>query len=664
MSEMADELGHAYSRLDTTLTQITPASKEDDETMALSKKCSAMANELQREVEKLSMVKGRHRQAVLKSGLALLKMPKLKEKEAKLEKYKQILDTRLLVRLDSNLLKQLCDLGSLDRRVQDLAAQSERGLKTTDQLLADHGHQVMGHFDRRLDDQQRRQHVAERRDTFMKSLFFPDIEARHEQVADAFHGTCRWLLEPPEAAGRQKWPDFRDWLKNGTGAYWISGKPGSGKSTLMKYIVHEPQTKQQLSDWAPDSRLIIASFFFWNLGTRLQNSAAGLLRTLLYQIAAQCEDMIEISSDHSDDPGTPDLLRTWTDQRLFSTLKRYLYQKPTAVVFCAFIDGLDEIAEGQDQLLEIIRLLSESPGCKVCVSSRPEQPFRDEFRKFPQLRVQDLNKEDLTEMATQKLKPCFEKNMPNECDHFIWFVMNIVRKAEGVFLWLNLMTKDRVRGAHNGDTIEELSRRLERTPATLNGLYRQMLGRLDPEYLNDALRYFMILTAGSELNIRVRLLGLMCAEDRSWEYVKNADRAPFCEPSFDGICRTYQKRLIARCAGFIETSDDQGPFEGSGPRSYRQTVDFIHRTAGEFLKIEYEDSFHKSFSELFSGIQLARSCIGLIFLFPKIWKYGDHSFTPVIDSRANHYFRGMIHNGRSLDPDIDERAYHHFRDLI
>lgn len=73
--------------------------------MALSSKCSAMANGLQREVEKLRIEQGHHRQAVLKSGLAMWKMPKLQEKQAKLEKYKQILDTRLLVRLDSNLLK-------------------------------------------------------------------------------------------------------------------------------------------------------------------------------------------------------------------------------------------------------------------------------------------------------------------------------------------------------------------------------------------------------------------------------------------------------------------------------------------------------------------------------------------------------------------------------
>jgi putative ribosome biogenesis GTPase RsgA len=31
-------------------------------------------------------------------------------------------------------------------------------------------------------------------------------------------------------------PKFADWLENDGGIYWIAGKAGSGKSTLMKYL--------------------------------------------------------------------------------------------------------------------------------------------------------------------------------------------------------------------------------------------------------------------------------------------------------------------------------------------------------------------------------------------------------------------------------------------
>ncbi|KAI4250905.1 MAG: hypothetical protein LQ352_005181 [Teloschistes flavicans] len=580
----------------------------------------------------------------------MLKISKLKDKQAKLEKYKQILDTHLLVSLNINSLEQVYDLNLLDRSVRDLVTKLESGLKTTDQLLAGHIQQVTGHFDRRFDDQEHRRHMEERRNTFMKSLFFPDIEARHEQVAEAFRGTCRWVLEPLEEAKEQRrWPDFRDWLKNGTGVYWISGKPGSGKSTLMKYIVHEPQTKQYLEDWALNARPIIASFFFWNLGTRLQKTTAGLLRSLLYQIAAQWEGIIDVSRDHLEDPGTLDLLRTWTDRRLLSTLKFFLDQKPATVMFCAFIDGLDEIAEDEDQLLEIVRLLSESPGCKICVSSRPEQTFRQEYQDCRQLRVQDLNKEDLTKMVAEKLKPCLEKDVVNDRNSIDRFVYNLVSKAEGVFLWLDLMTKEMVRGAKNGDTLKELSRRLKRTPADINGLYQQILTRLDPEYRKDALRYFMILIVGSEIEVGLTLLGLFCADDTNWKFVEKADRSYFCDPQFDDIYMKFRQRLTARCGSFIDIRQDQDQVEGAGLSSCQQDVRFVHRTAGEFLKMEYKAFLNEPSNQSFSCILLTRSYIGLMFLYPitcklrddeEVYK-GDHlaRFSRLIDtamSGINH----------------------------
>ncbi|KAL8660686.1 MAG: hypothetical protein Q9202_006300 [Teloschistes flavicans] len=643
MRESLPRVGHAYTRLDITVTQITPASKDDNRTTDLLQKCSTIAKELQRELEKLKLEKPGYRQALLKTGLTMLKISKLKDKQAKLEKYKQILDTQLLVRLNINSLKQSNDLNSLDQSVRDLVMKLESGLKTTDQLLAGHIQQVTGHFDRRFDDQEHRRQMEERRNTFMKSLFFPDIEARHEQVAEAFRGTCRWVLEPLEEAKEQRrWPDFRNWLKNGTGVYWISGKPGSGKSTLMKYIVHEPQTKQYLEDWALNARPIIASFFFWNLGTRLQKTTAGLLRSLLYQIAAQWEDIIDLSGDHLEDPGTLDMLRTWTDRRLLSTLKFFLDQKPATVMFCAFIDGLDEIAEDEDQLLEIVRLLSESPGCKICVSSRPEQIFRQEYQDCRQLRVQDLNNEDLTKMVAEKLKPCLEKDEVNDSNIIDRFVFDLVQKAEGVFLWLDLMTKEMVRGAKNGDTLKELSRRLKRTPADINGLYRQMLRRLDPEYQNDALQYFMILIVGSEINVALTLLGLVCADDTNWKFVEKADRSYFCDPQFDGIYMKFRQRLTARCGGFIDILRDEIQVEGAGLRSYQQDVTFVHRTAGEFLKTEYKDFLNENFNRSFSCIQLTRSQIGLMFLYPIIYKSRDHE--RLHESNVLEEFSKLIEN--------------------
>lgn len=456
-----------------------------------------IANDLQVEIEKLKIDEGGHRQAIVRAVRSMRRSRMLKEKQAKLEKYTQMFNTHVLMRLDAHSLRHSHDLDSLDRGVRDLVSRIERGQSTTAQLLANQTCQIQDHFDQRFNNREREREIEQDYEEFKASLFFKDIESRHDQISEAFKGTCRWIFDPPITEGNnaRKWSNFRDWLVAGEGAYWISGKPGSGKSTLMKYIVNEPWTAQYLSEWERDSELIVISFFFWKLGTELQKGATGLLRSLLFQIAKQWPNLMNLvlkaygrSRGRSDAPARLDLLPTWTTQRLLAILEDFVNKKPTTVSLCAFIDGLDEFDGDEDLLLEIIRLFSSAPGCKVCVSSRPEQAFREEFRGCPQCRVQDLNEKDIRTMVVEKLKPRLAKNLPIEAKVVDNLGELLVRKAEGVFLWLYLMIKDLINGLRNGDSIDELTGRLWMTPNTIDGLYRRILQGLDPFYLNDALR--------------------------------------------------------------------------------------------------------------------------------------------------------------------------------
>ncbi|KAI1022170.1 hypothetical protein LB504_007299 [Fusarium proliferatum] len=56
------------------------------------------------------------------------------------------------------------------------------------------------------------------------------------------------------------WDSFVDWLKSDLPVYWITGKPGSGKSTLMKFIISDSRTPAALKEWNKDA-IIIAHFF-------------------------------------------------------------------------------------------------------------------------------------------------------------------------------------------------------------------------------------------------------------------------------------------------------------------------------------------------------------------------------------------------------------------
>jgi hypothetical protein len=114
----------------------------------------------------------------------------------------------------------------------------------------------------------------------LKTLPFEQMHFRHAKIREAHPATCDWVFS-------QK---FQIWLRSREPVHWISGKPGSGKSTLMKYLADHHDTPEYLRQWSGTSRLVIASYFFWINGTGLQRLIERLLRVLLYEILRQCPD--------------------------------------------------------------------------------------------------------------------------------------------------------------------------------------------------------------------------------------------------------------------------------------------------------------------------------------------------------------------------------------
>jgi hypothetical protein len=65
----------------------------------------------------------------------------------------------------------------------------------------------------------------------LNRLWFRLIDDRKNNIAEAHLHTLNWAINPP--ASDVVWDDLGEWLRSGRDFYWISGKPGSGKSTLM-----------------------------------------------------------------------------------------------------------------------------------------------------------------------------------------------------------------------------------------------------------------------------------------------------------------------------------------------------------------------------------------------------------------------------------------------
>ena len=77
----------------------------------------------------------------------------------------------------------------------------------------------------------------------LATLRFPTMEDRHTSIRAAHAQTYSWIFEESSAELNLRAPTrFVQWLKSDENLYWISGKPGSGKSTLMKYLCKQPNS--------------------------------------------------------------------------------------------------------------------------------------------------------------------------------------------------------------------------------------------------------------------------------------------------------------------------------------------------------------------------------------------------------------------------------------
>jgi hypothetical protein len=112
----------------------------------------------------------------------------------------------------------------------------------------------------------------------LQSLAFHEMNMRGNDIKQQTPTTCSWLLEHES---------YKSWLSRKNGLLWIKGNPGVGKSTLMKYALHECKKHTPVN-----SELVIASFFFHGRGSPLQKSSLGLFRSLLYQILSHVPELL------------------------------------------------------------------------------------------------------------------------------------------------------------------------------------------------------------------------------------------------------------------------------------------------------------------------------------------------------------------------------------
>lgn len=411
-----------------------------------------------------------------------------------------------------------------------------------------------------------------------KGLYFESISGREAAVSKTFESTYNWIFQrqPRSIKGRSLWDSLPIWLESDSYTpYWITGKPGSGKSTIMKFIAQHHSLALQLSPWAQNMPVLVTSYYAWNAGYSMQKTWEGLKKTVLFQaldqnpalipkLAPRRWALVKIFHDPYDFP-------PWQSREIDESFSALLAECGKTLKIILFIDGLDEFDVPPSELVTEIRTLTSNchGGLKCCVASRPWTEFDDAFSEGPMVQMHLLTQDDMTMFVQNQ----FSQNKGYvELQHLhpresAQLTENIVSKALGVFLWVSLVTETLLRLLTEGDSIVELQQSLEILPSDLSSLYDAIWTSVPGRLRSDASA--MIQLVRTAYRPMQWLLMWLADESRSGSM-------DTCSMSADvkfHARRNLKRRLATRTRGLLEIGAD---LEG--------LVDFSHRTARDWSR--------------------------------------------------------------------------------
>ncbi|KAJ8115972.1 hypothetical protein OPT61_g2514 [Boeremia exigua] len=309
---------------------------------------------------------------------------------------------------------------------------------------------------------QRQDLSDEQRNTIKASLHFKQRDARLLTLKQAQAKTCQWLLK------NQKYIDWMhaDKIKQHRGFFWIKGKPGSGKSIMMKFLFSHARRSMRKS--------LVLSFFFNARGETLEKTTSGLYRALVLQLLEKAPKCWEAFEEYEELTAALNLVEEsgWQDEVLRQLFIRCLQKLGNHRVVC-YVDALDECPEDDIRAMvaffEEIGEIESTTEFRVCFSSRhyPEISIRTGLQLV--LEAEAEHTDDITLYINVNLKI-------GDAPQFEDVRAEILRKASGIFLWVHLVIPLLNKEFDTG-RIKALKKRLAQIPPGLHDLFVDMLTR-------------------------------------------------------------------------------------------------------------------------------------------------------------------------------------------
>ncbi|KAL6814897.1 hypothetical protein J3E69DRAFT_102562 [Trichoderma sp. SZMC 28015] len=408
---------------------------------------------------------------------------------------------------------------------------------------------------------------------------FNDMEIREEAISKSLETTYTWIFqnEPPMKDGMPLWSSFPRWLEdNSNKVYWITGKPGSGKSTMMKLILQKETLWNDLSQSLGALRLLLIKYYAWHPGSLLQKSIQGLKRTVIFQALKQLPDMAPILSPRRwafcqtlrSISGLP----KWTNWEIEESFEALLSSCGKTIKLALFIDGLDEFSMPPAEVVDYIRYIRARCPCglKLCAASRPWTEFEDEFNESPMLQMHLQSHGDMEIFINSKFgdNKAFSEQMqlyPKDAPELL---TNMAKRANGVFIWLSIVVQHLLTLLSEGQSIYQAQKVLEALPSDISSLYSAIWVSIRQKNLPDASYMLQVIRAADG---PFPWFEMWLIEESRFA-LGNSVGLPKDENSRDAALRSLKRKLAARTKCILEVSESQN----------YAVVDFIHRSARDW----------------------------------------------------------------------------------
>ncbi|KAK0662486.1 alpha beta-hydrolase [Cercophora samala] len=459
---------------------------------------------------------------------------------------------------------------------------------------------------------------------------------RKDSIKVKYANTAEWIwtaTATTEAENGIMHPnsDLKSWLSESQdqNLFWITGRPGSGKSTIMRYVLDNKRTKQYLSGSEQlmggnntvrlgQSEWLIIGLFITDRGAQEQRQWFPMMQGILYQLLQSQPSLIpsvmpmaETVHRHAQGKGASgEVTYNWTYSTVEKMLEYCKSQTRHPVKALIMLDGLDELQKQDDarQAVSFFRSLvarqdTSQNTFKVCVASRSENLFLDLFRGVQRVHIHEHTQQDIRDYTWDRLRenPRFSNQDEVKARKQLDPVVELICKnARGVFLWVFSIISLVDQSLADGDTMDEVYDTLARQPTEMNELYRYMLRRITEPRLRQK-AYLMLETVLRSRNpptLQGLFLIVKVAESNLL-----GNRTPWTSnslPSIDDFLDPVrmQSQLLASCRCFLEIVRPEGEIlhgkyeNRDGTRAVdpaSATVQLLHRTARDFLLAEGEE---------------------------------------------------------------------------